>query len=66
MAEETWKGVIFMTPIEFTEREIERVKYRLWSAKKRPNAPQSELNNLEERLRMETEILDILKKHFNE
>lgn len=55
-----------MNPIEFTEKEIEKAEYRLIRAKKKANTPQSELDNILERIRVENEILDILKRHFDE
>lgn len=55
-----------MNAIEFTEKEIKRAEYRLIRAKKKANTPQSELDNILERIRIENEILDILKQHANE
>lgn len=66
MAEETWKGVIFMTPIELIEKEIRSLHYRILRAKRKANTPQSELDNLHTNLKLKEEILEILKQHTND
>lgn len=50
-----------MTAIELLEKELKKLNIDLDKAKKRPGVTQRELDNTEEKIRLKTEILTILK-----
>ena len=50
-----------MTPIELAERDLKKVTRCLEQAQRKPNAPLSELKNLEELVLLRREILEMLR-----
>ena len=50
-----------MTPIELAERDLKKVTKSLENVKIRPNAPLSEVKNLEELVLLRREILEMLQ-----